>query len=149
MQDLEAVRIINKIRGCRYTANCSMNCQNCPSNYSDEELHEALKIANDCINERINRAEEERRAAVDRVWQIVNEKQDYVDSLYFSSSGQGGTILLESGGIKVLINHTFRYLEIAGLDESTQILIRKYFETLKGIPLPYEDTDLNREETKY
>ena len=146
MQDLEAVRIINKIRGCRYTVNCSMNCQNCPSNYSDEELHEALKIANDCINERINRAEEERRAAVDRVWQIVNEKNEYIDSLYFSSSGKGGTILLESGGIKVLINYTFMYMEIAGLDELTQILIRRYFETLKGIPC--EDKDLNGEETK-
>lgn len=45
MSNEEAVSIINKIRGCRYDDVCKMNCQNCPCNYTDEELHEALAMA--------------------------------------------------------------------------------------------------------
>lgn len=45
MSDVEAIKVINKIRGCRYDEKCKMECEKCPCNYTDEELHEALGIA--------------------------------------------------------------------------------------------------------
>ena len=45
MSNTEAIHVICKIRACRYSEHCEMNCENCPSNYSDEELHEALGLA--------------------------------------------------------------------------------------------------------
>ena len=52
MSDLEAVKVINRIRGCRYDEGCKMECQKCPCNYTDEELHEALGRAAECLKER-------------------------------------------------------------------------------------------------
>lgn len=52
MSDLEAITVINHIRGCRYDERCSMECENCPCNYTDEELHEALGRATNALKER-------------------------------------------------------------------------------------------------
>lgn len=52
MSDIEATTIINKIRGCHYDQNCSMNCENCPCNFSENELHEALGRATQALKER-------------------------------------------------------------------------------------------------
>ena len=52
MSDLEAVKVINKIRACRYDEVCKFECDKCPCNYTDEELHEALGIAAECLRER-------------------------------------------------------------------------------------------------
>lgn len=45
MTDSEAIKVINRIRGCFYTRECGMQCESCPSNFTEEELHEALGIA--------------------------------------------------------------------------------------------------------
>lgn len=52
MSDLEAAKIINKIRACRYDEKCSFECENCPCNYTDEELHEALGRGAEALRER-------------------------------------------------------------------------------------------------
>ena len=52
MSDLEAVKVINRIRGCRYDEGCKMECEKCPCNYTDEELHEALGRAAESLRER-------------------------------------------------------------------------------------------------
>ena len=52
MSDVEAIKVINKIRGCRYDEKCKMECDKCPCNYTDEELHEALGRATECLKER-------------------------------------------------------------------------------------------------
>ena len=41
----EAIEVMCKIRACRYSENCKMNCDECSCNYSDEELLEALGLA--------------------------------------------------------------------------------------------------------
>lgn len=50
--DAEAVKILNKIRACRYDEKCKMECEKCPCNYSDEELHEAIARATQALKER-------------------------------------------------------------------------------------------------
>ena len=52
MSDLEAVKVINKIRCCRYDEVCKFECDKCPCNYTDAELHEALSRAAECLRER-------------------------------------------------------------------------------------------------
>ena len=52
MSDLEAVKVINKIRCCRYDEVCKFECEKCPCHYTDEELHEALGRATESLKER-------------------------------------------------------------------------------------------------
>ena len=52
MSDLEAVKVINRIRGCRYDEKCKMECEKCPCQYTDEKLHEALGRATEALRER-------------------------------------------------------------------------------------------------
>jgi len=52
MSDIEAINIINKIRGCRYDEGCKLQCENCPCNYTNEQLHEALSRATKALTER-------------------------------------------------------------------------------------------------
>lgn len=52
MSDVEAIKVINKIRACRYDENCKFECEKCPCNYTDEELHEALGRATRVLEER-------------------------------------------------------------------------------------------------
>lgn len=51
MSDSEAIKVINRIRGCRYDERCKMECEKCPCNYTDEELHEALGRATKSLND--------------------------------------------------------------------------------------------------
>lgn len=45
MSNQEAIGVMCRIRACRYSEHCEMNCEECPCNYTDEELHEALGMA--------------------------------------------------------------------------------------------------------
>lgn len=45
MSNVEAIEVICRIRACRNSKNCQMNCDECLCNYTDEELHEALGLA--------------------------------------------------------------------------------------------------------
>lgn len=53
MSDLEAIKVINKIRACHYDEKCKMECDKCPCNFTVEELHEALGRATRCMEERV------------------------------------------------------------------------------------------------
>lgn len=52
MTDEEAVKVINRIRACRYDEKCKFECEKCPCNYTDEELHEALRRGSEALKER-------------------------------------------------------------------------------------------------
>lgn len=43
---------ISRILGCRWHTDCSMSCETCPSNYSDEEFNDSLMMALSLIREK-------------------------------------------------------------------------------------------------
>ena len=52
MSDIEAVSVIQKIRGCHYDDKCKMECEKCPCNFTVEQLHEVLQRAAEALRER-------------------------------------------------------------------------------------------------
>ena len=43
---------ISRILGCKWTPECNLDCENCPSNYSDEEFNDSLMLALSLIREK-------------------------------------------------------------------------------------------------
>ena len=53
LEEYEKARAaISHILGCRWTPECNLNCENCPSNYSDEEFNDSLMLALSLIREK-------------------------------------------------------------------------------------------------
>lgn len=53
IEDLEKAKSgISRILGCRWHTECSLNCESCPSNYSDEEFNDSLMLALSLIREK-------------------------------------------------------------------------------------------------
>ena len=52
MSDVEAIKILTRVRGCRFTDDCKCNCEECVHNYTNEELGEAISTAIDSLLER-------------------------------------------------------------------------------------------------
>ena len=52
MQDLEAAAILDKVRNCFNKERCDMKCEECPSNYTLEELNHACMVAIEALVER-------------------------------------------------------------------------------------------------
>ena len=45
MSNTEAVSVISRMIACRCDDDCKLTCEHCPSNYSPEEMMEALSMA--------------------------------------------------------------------------------------------------------
>lgn len=54
MSNLEAISVLCRMMACRLDNRCQLNCENCPSNYSEEEMMDALFISKKAIQKEIN-----------------------------------------------------------------------------------------------
>lgn len=52
MSDLKAAGVFDRVRNCRNKHNCDMNCENCPCDYTTEELNQACMVAIEALVER-------------------------------------------------------------------------------------------------
>lgn len=52
MSDNESIVVISKILECKRKPNCDYNCSECSSNYTNEDMTEALSRAIDSLLER-------------------------------------------------------------------------------------------------
>lgn len=55
MSNTEAVSVLSRMIACRCDDDCKLTCEHCPSNYSPEEMMEALHIGRKCIQEKVDR----------------------------------------------------------------------------------------------
>ena len=55
MSDRNALDIITRIRCCYLDDECKMKCDNCASDFTREELQQALSVAGEAIKERLER----------------------------------------------------------------------------------------------
>lgn len=43
---------ISRILGCRWHPDCTLNCESCPSNYTEDEFNDSLMLALSLIREK-------------------------------------------------------------------------------------------------
>ena len=55
--DRDALNIITRIRCCYLDDECKMKCDKCASDFTREELQDALSVAGEAIRERLERAD--------------------------------------------------------------------------------------------
>lgn len=48
----KAKSAISHILGCRWTPDCDLNCEKCPSNYTEDEFNDSLILALSLIREK-------------------------------------------------------------------------------------------------